>query len=130
MQVVRQLLVGLLVDAADGVAVGHFEEGEVLHPGVEAVLELVDGFLEVLVLEQEVVLDVELVFDPQLGLYDLGEEFGIAVLVYFIAGDGFAAEEVEQHLVDVELEGGGEVEAEEVVRTDCLHYPLDEVDPR
>lgn len=54
---------GLLVHPAHCVAVGHFEGREVFDLGVETVLKLVYGFFEVLVFEQEVVLDVELVFD-------------------------------------------------------------------
>lgn len=110
-EVVCQLFMGLFIDSSDCVAIGHFEDGEVFDLGVEAVFKLVDGLFEVLVFEQEVVLDVELVFDPQLCLDDLSEELRIAVFVDFIASDGLAAEEVQQHFVDVELEGSSKVKA-------------------
>lgn len=85
----------LLVYPSDCVAVGHFEEREVLDLSVEAILKLVYWFFEVLVFQQEVVLDVELVFDTELGLNDLGQELGVTVFVNFVAGDGFTAQEVE-----------------------------------
>lgn len=94
MEVVCEFFMGLFVHSSHCVAIGHFEDGEVFNFGVEAILKLVYGFFEVLVLEQEIVLNIELIFDAELCLYDLSQKFRIAFLVFFITSDGLTAEEV------------------------------------
>jgi hypothetical protein len=126
MSVLRVFLMHLLENAADGVPVAHLELGEVLILGVEPLLEVGDGLPAVLELLD--LLEESFQLDAQVG-FSFGqqfEQFGVVLLVLPEVADEVLVDEVEEHLVDVELEGEQEEGGEDVLALHSPHYLLHE----
>lgn len=129
LKVVRQLFMGLLVDLADGVAIGHLEIHEVLNHGVESIFESFDTLFLKLVLDKQRVLYVKLLLDPLVKLVDYFGSLGVQRLSFAHEFDFLPVDEVQQNLIDIKLEGCREVEAQEVEIDNSLYDSLYELYP-
>ncbi len=120
------LFMHLLVDSADRVAIAYFELGEVLVFGVESFLEIGYAFVGLLAVPELEDGPVQFACDVSLEVSEYLEQFGVAVLILPVVLDGLLVEQVEQHLVDVELEGQQQERGEEVAHLHLLGDLLDE----
>ena len=119
----------LFVGLADCVTIGHFEGGKVLDLYIETIIKLLNIFSLMLILHEKVVLHLELVRYFDLKLANLLLYLGATLTFpqHFYLG---SVEEVKQDFVDIELEGSGEPEGEEVVANHGLDYSLHKLHSR
>lgn len=83
------------IDPSHCISIGHLECDEIFSLNIESILKFVNGLFEVLVLNKKIILNIELLFNPEFDINNLGQQFGIALLVMFVGFNGLSGNEVE-----------------------------------